>query len=155
MTRRGFSLIELLLVIVIIGLVGLIATPRLRTSLERSKVRAVRSSLANYVSKARATAVARGCQATLNVTGGAAGTVWITACLTTTVGAGGGTETVGQRDSIAANNKVTITTDVASLVFDRRGIRTDRALSTIVVQSNTSTLKDSIQINQVGRVIQR
>lgn len=155
MKRDGFTLIELLVVISIIGLVGMIATPRLRTITERANVRAVRSSLANHVSKARNTAVARGCPATLNVTGGTAGKVWITSCLTSTVGAGGGTETVGLVDSLAAAHKVTLTTNVAALTFDRRGIRTNRVLSTIVVQSNASGLSDSIQINPVGRVILR
>lgn len=155
MNRRGFSLIEMLLVIVIIGLVGMIATPRMRESLERSKVRAARSALASHVARTRATAVARGCQATLNVTTGAAGKLWVTSCLTTTVGAGGATQTVGRVDSLAARQKVTITSDVAALSFDRRGIRTNRVLSTIRVQSTTTALIDSIQINPVGRVVLR
>ncbi len=155
MTQRGFSLVELLLVIVIIGVVGRIAIPRMRDSVERANVRAARVAVANTVAKARATAVARGCPATFNITTGTAGKVWITACQTTNVGAGGATETVGQVDSLAARYKVSIASDVASFVFDRRGLRTDYTLSTIRVSSTNSTQNDSIQVNQVGRVVVR
>lgn len=155
MNQRGFSLIEMLLVITIIGLVGVIALPRMRDSVERANVRAARVSLANTVSRTRATAVARGCPATFNITTGTAGKVWITACQTTNVGAGGATETVGRVDSLAARYKVSIASDVVSFVFDRRGLRTDYTLSTIRVQSNNSSRIDSIQVNQVGRVVVR
>jgi prepilin-type N-terminal cleavage/methylation domain-containing protein len=155
MTRRGFSLVEMLLVITIIGLVGMIAIPRMRDSVERTNVRAAQVALANSIARTRATAVARGCPATFNITTGTAGKMWITACQTTNVGAGGATETVGNVDSLAARYKVSIASNVASFVFDRRGLRTDYNLSTIRVQSNNSTRLDSIQVNQVGRVIVR
>jgi Tfp pilus assembly protein FimT len=145
----------MVLVITLIGLLVMIAIPRMRDSVERTNVRAARVSLANTVAKARATAVARGCPVTFNITTGTAGKVWLTACQTTNVGAGGATETVGRVDSLAAKYKVSIASDVASFVFDRRGLRTDYNLSTIRVQSNNSTRIDSIQINQVGRVVVR
>ena len=73
MTQRGFSLIEMLLVITIIGLVGVIAIPRMRDSVERANVRAARVSLANNVSRARAT-LPHGCPRSKDETSRPAGT---------------------------------------------------------------------------------
>jgi prepilin-type N-terminal cleavage/methylation domain-containing protein len=156
MNRRGFSMIEMLLVMVIIGIVGLIGLPRMRDTVDQANVRAARSHLANMVSTARSVAVSRGCPATFNLTTGAAGTVWITACQTSNVGAGGATETVGQVEPLAARYSVTITSTLNTFVFDRRGIRTDFNLTTIRVQSTRNAARiDSIQVNQVGKVIIR
>jgi hypothetical protein len=44
---------------------------------------------------------------------------------------------------------------VASITFDRRGLRTNYVLSTIRAQSTTSSVIDSIQVNQVGKVLGR
>jgi prepilin-type N-terminal cleavage/methylation domain-containing protein len=156
MNRRGFSLMEMLVVIVIIGLSSLIAIPRLRSAVDRANVRGARGEIGDLISKARATAVARGCTATFNVTTGTTGKAWVTSCLVGTVGAVGAViDTVWIVDSLASRFKVNITSDVASIAFDRRGLRTNYVLSTIRAQSTTSTVIDSIQVNQVGKVVMR
>ncbi len=155
MNRRGFSLMEVLLVMVIIGLASMISIPRLRTAIDRANVRGARGEIGDLISKARATAVTRGCTATFNVTTGTAGKAWVTACLVSTVGAAGAIDTVWIVDSLASRFKVNITSDVASIAFDRRGLRTNYVLSTIRAQSTTTTVIDSIQVNQVGKVVLR
>jgi prepilin-type N-terminal cleavage/methylation domain-containing protein len=157
MNRRGFSLIEMLLVLVVIGLASMIAIPRLRSATDRANVRGARGEFMDLVTKARATAVARGCTATFNMTTGTAAKAWVTTCKTTDVGAAGAAlDTVWIVDSLAVRWKVNITSDVASITFDRRGIRSPaNALSTIRAQSTTSSVIDSIQVNQVGKVLGR
>jgi hypothetical protein len=110
----------------------------------------------DLVTKTRATAVARGCTATFNVTTGTAAKAWVTSCKTTDVGvAGAALDTIWIVDSLANRFKVNITSDVASITFDRRGLRTNYVLSTIRAQSTTSSVIDSIQVNQVGKVLGR
>ncbi len=157
MNRSAFSLVEMLLVMVIIGLAGLIGIPRLRSVTDRANVRGARGELMDLVTKARAVAVARGCTATFNVTTGTAAKAWVTTCKTTDVGAAGAAlDTVWIVDSLANRFKVNITSDVATITFDRRGLRTTPyVLSTMWAQSTTSSVIDSIQVNQVGKVLGR
>jgi Tfp pilus assembly protein FimT len=141
---------------IIIGLAGMIAIPRLRSTVDRANVKGARGELMDLVTKTRATAVARGCTATFNVTTGTAAKAWVTSCKTTDVGvAGAALDTIWIVDSLANRFKVNITSDVASITFDRRGLRTNYVLSTIRAQSTTSSVIDSIQVNQVGKVLGR
>ena len=157
MKRSGFSLVEMVLVIVVIGLASMIAIPRLRDVTDRANVRGARGELMDLVTKARATAVARGCTATFNMTTGTAAKAWVTTCKTTDVGvAGAALDTVWIVDSLAVRWKVNITSDVATVTFDRRGLRTlPYVTSTMRAQSTTSSVIDSIQINPVGKVLGR
>ena len=156
MSRRGFSLVEMVLVMVVIGLATMIAIPRLRNVTDRANVRGARGEFMDLVTKARATAVARGCITTFKMTTGTAAKAWVTTCKTTDVGvAGAALDTVWIVDSLAVRYKVNITSDVASITFDRRGLRTNYVLSTIRAQSTTSSVIDSIQVNQVGKVLGR
>jgi prepilin-type N-terminal cleavage/methylation domain-containing protein len=156
MNRRAFSLVEMVLVMVIIGIAGMIAIPLLRSTVDRANVRGARGELMDLVTKARATAVARGCTATFNMTTGTAAKAWVTSCKTTDVGvAGVALDTVWLVDSLAVRWKVNVTSDVATITFDRRGLRTNYVLSTMRAQSTTSSVIDSIQVNQVGKVLGR
>jgi prepilin-type N-terminal cleavage/methylation domain-containing protein len=58
-SARGFSLLELLIVVVIALVVAVIAIPRLMTSTEAFKLRSTASSVSGLVQKARMLAVAR------------------------------------------------------------------------------------------------
>ncbi|HEV7364935.1 MAG TPA: prepilin-type N-terminal cleavage/methylation domain-containing protein [Gemmatimonadales bacterium] len=157
MNRRGFSLVEMLLVMVIIGLASLIGIPRLRAVTDRANVRGARGEVMDLVSKARVVAVARGCTATFNVTTGAAAKVWVTTCKTSDVGAASAVlDTVWIVDSLANRFKVDITADVATITFDRRGLRTAPYVTSVIrAQSTTSSVIDSVQVNPVGKVLGR
>ena len=157
MSRRGFSLVEMVLVMVVIGLASMIAIPRLRNVTDRANVRGARGEFMDLVTKARATAVARGCITTFRMTTGSAAKAWVTSCKTTDVGAAGAVlDTIWVVDSIAYRWRVNITSDVDSIKFDRRGLRTNYVLSTIRAQSNdAASVIDSIQVNQVGKVLGR
>ncbi len=67
MARRGFTFIEMMTVVVLIGIIAAFGIPRLRGSLERQNVRNSKAAIATLVATARSVAVQRGCAATLNM----------------------------------------------------------------------------------------
>lgn len=156
MNRRGFTLVEMLIVIVVSALMMVLAFPRVKQAMEATSVRAARVTLANDVAKSRATAVVRGCRAVFHVVGGSSGRAWITTCRVGNVGAvAGASDTIGAVDAVSGRYGVDITTNVDSIRFDSRGIRMDYVLSTIVVTGRVYSKVDSLQIDQVGKVVQR
>src|SRR6058998_1480085 len=77
MGRKGFSTIELIVVIILIGVIASIGFPRLPDGLEKQNVRSAKALIATLAATARGAAIQRGCPATLNMT---ADSVWVTAC---------------------------------------------------------------------------
>src|SRR5207249_9066797 len=75
MRRLGFTTIELLIVIVLIGVIVTIGFPRIRRTLDKTNVRSARVYLSTAVATARAAAVQRGCRAVVHFTSGAGGPV--------------------------------------------------------------------------------
>src|SRR3989475_11879221 len=88
MNRRGFSAVELLIVIVIIGVVAMMTFPKIRTALDKTSVRSARVSINTFAAEARAAAAQRGCKALLHFAGGAATPAGVTACPRRKPGAG-------------------------------------------------------------------
>jgi prepilin-type N-terminal cleavage/methylation domain-containing protein len=151
---RGFTLIELIVVVMVIGVVIGIAAPRVKDGMEKINVREAKVSLANYVARARGSAVARGCQSTLNLTTGVAGRVWVTSCKSGDMGRTVAVDTVGTVEQLATRYGVNLTSTANTITFDRRGIATNFAFQTIKVTGTTyATVKDSIRINPVGKVL--
>ena len=58
--RKGFSLIEMAIVVSIIGIIVAIGAPRMRSVRDRSNLRAARDQLASALATARAAAVQKG-----------------------------------------------------------------------------------------------
>jgi Tfp pilus assembly protein FimT len=150
----GFTVAEMIVVVVIIGLVVGITAPRIRDGMEKINVREAKVSLANYVARTRGTAVARGCQTTLNITTGTAGKVWVTSCKSGDVGRVVAVDTVGTVDQLASRYGVNLSSTVNTITFDRRGIATNPAFQTIKVTGiQYATVKDSIRVNPIGKVV--
>ena len=151
---RGFTLIELIVVMVVIGVVIGISAPRIKDGMEKINVREAKVSMANYVGRARAGAVARGCTTTLNITTGTSGKVWITSCKSGDVGRTVAVDTIGTVDQIASRYGVNLSSTVNTIAFDRRGIATNFAFQTIKVTGNSYTsVQDSIRVNPIGKVL--
>jgi len=152
MNKRGFSAIELLVVFVIIGIIAAFGIPRVRSSVLKSNVRSAKAAMGTLVVKARAVAVARGCNATMTLTSGTTGTVSISVCADT----GTGTQTLGGLDSLAARFNVAMTPSASTLQFDPRGLATNYATLTVVFMSaSSSSIRDSVVINQLGQVVRQ
>ncbi|HEV7596431.1 MAG TPA: GspH/FimT family pseudopilin [Gemmatimonadaceae bacterium] len=151
---RGFTLIELIVVVMVIGVMIGIVAPKVKDTMEKINVREAKVSLANYVARTRGSAVARGCQSTLNLTTGTAGKVWVTSCKSGDAGRTVAIDTVGNVEQLATRYGVNLTSTVNTITFDRRGIATNFAFQTIRVAGiKYSTVKDSIRINPIGKVL--
>lgn len=152
MNKSGFTAIELLVVLTIIGIIAVFGIPRVRTTLLKSNVRSAKAAMGTLVVKARAVAVARGCSATMTLTSGTTGTVSISVCADT----GTGTQILGGVDSLAARFNVSMAPSSSTLQFDPRGLATTYASLTVVFSSaSSSSISDSVIINQLGQVVRQ
>jgi prepilin-type N-terminal cleavage/methylation domain-containing protein len=147
MRNRGFTTIEILMVMIIIGVLAAFGIPRLRNSLEKQNVRSAKALLATLVATARGVAVSRGCPATLSMTVDSA---WVTACGVSPPAA---SVQVGTKMLIGDDFSVTLGPSVSALIYDPRGIATGYQLVTVKIVGSTVT--DSLMINQVGKVIRQ
>src|SRR5688572_31124711 len=107
MGRKGFSTIEMIMVIVLIGIIATIGFPRLRRGLEKQNIRSAKAMLSTMVATARGSAIQRGCAATLNLS---SDSVWVTAC---GVNPPAASVTVGTAKRVGAEFNVTLSASSA------------------------------------------
>ena len=148
MRRVGFTTIELIIVVVMIGIIAVIGFPKIRRALDTTNVRSTRVYLGTAVATARAVAVQRGCRAAVHFS--SPGTVWVTACSRTNAAA---TDTIGSVVDLASRYNVTLAATSDSIRFDPRGLIMDNAITTVRVTGATSYGTDSVLVNQLGRVV--
>jgi prepilin-type N-terminal cleavage/methylation domain-containing protein len=144
---RGFSFIEMLVVMILIGIIASLAIPRLRGSLEKQNIRSAKALTSVLVATARGVAVQRGCSATLNMT---TDSIWVTAC---GVNPPAALVQVGTKKLVGEEFQVTLQPTAASIVFDPRGIQTSFTSTTI--RFIGANYRDSVMINQVGKVVRQ
>jgi prepilin-type N-terminal cleavage/methylation domain-containing protein len=150
MNRRGFTFIEILIVMILIGLVSAMMFPRLRTAFGSTNVRGARAALGTLAAKARAAAVARGCRSSIHFTSGIDGTVWVTVCKVKT----SGLDTLGGIEHLASRFNVILTSTSDSVTFAPSGISFDNVLTILRISTPPpGNVTDSVMINQVGKVV--
>lgn len=146
MSRKGFSTIEMIIVVILIGTIAAIGFPRLRSSLDRQNIRSAKALLATLAATARGTAIQRGCAARLNIN---ADSAWVTAC-----GVTGNppplNQPVGTKRLIGSEFGVMLSSTAPTVTYDPRGIRVNFQTTTIRVIG--PQFRDSVIINEVGRV---
>src|SRR2546426_8682145 len=116
MERSGFTTIEMIIVVLIIGVIAAIGFPKIRGTLDKTNVRSARVYLSTQLVTARATAVPRGCYAVVHFTSGASGAIWVTACPRRMPGAGTG-ETIGGGGQRGGRYNVTLAATRDSLAL--------------------------------------
>ena len=144
MGRKGFSMIEMLFVFIVVGLIMAIGYPRLHDSLEKQNIRGAKALLTTLAATARGTAVQRGCSATLNLT---VDSVWVTAC---GVNPPAASVQVGTKKLVGDDFGVTMVPSAATVIYDPRGIAT--VFQSTSVRIVGAHFTDSVIINQVGKV---
>ena len=144
MGRKGFTTVEMIIVLILIGVIVSIGFPRLRDGLEKQNVRSSKALIATLAATARGAAIQRGCSATLNMT---ADSVWITAC---GVNPPAASVQVGTKKLVGSEFSVTLNPTVGTVVYDPRGIATVFEPRTIRVIG--PHYRDSVMINEVGKV---
>jgi len=150
MTKRGFTIIEMLIVLVLFGLIAALAFPRLRDAFEKSNVRGARVAAGTIAAKARAAAVARGCRSALHFGALDGGTVWVTVCKVDTTA---GVDTLGGVEHLASRFNVEFKYSRDSVTYAPSGVSFDNVLTTLWLRSRSGSVRDSVMINQVGKVV--
>jgi prepilin-type N-terminal cleavage/methylation domain-containing protein len=145
MARRGFTLIEIMIAIGLIGLMSAMAYPRIRDALTKQAARSGRAAVIAMQAKARATAIQRGRAAQLVISGNS---VLIVSKKPVT----GAVDTVGSVENLNSRFGVTLVTTRDTLKFDPRGLGIDAGDSEIRVSKGAYTY--AVTFSQYGRIIQ-
>lgn len=140
--RPGFTLIELMIAVVLMGIIAAIAAPRLASIRDKASVRAATQQVGAYVATARAAAIRRGMRANFKTR---ADTMWIE------IQQPGAPEIIAPRIPLSATFNVTMTSTTDSIVFDARGFAINLdGTKTFVV--SRSSVRDSICVTRLGMV---
>ena len=147
--RRGFSIIEMLIVLIISGLVMQMALPRFAAMRDRMALRAAKQQIGAYLVTARAVAIRRSRTSTFRISGS---TAWVTAAKSD------GTDSLVARNvQLLSSSGVTVTkggsTNADSVRYDPRGMAMLNSARTYVLTRNS--LKDSICISRLGLIARR
>jgi len=143
MNRHGFSLIELLIVIIIIGAVASIGYPQVRKGLEARRVAGARIAITTMNAKARALAVQRSRVVRLVFD---ANTIY----LVTTHPVTGVVDTVDRR-GLYDMYGVAVTSSADELIYDPRGLGLQTVGTTVTV-TRPGGFADTVTIAPLGGV---
>jgi len=146
MLRKGFTLVELLVAIVVAGALMAIAIPRMRGVIIKEDLRSSRREVATRLQQARSAAVQRGCPATLNIDA-ATTRVWVTTCRVNGVGL----DTLNQIANLRTRYQVAMTATGNQVRFGPHGLAMEA--STLSLRFTRSGLADSLGISPVGRAM--
>jgi Tfp pilus assembly protein FimT len=139
-------MIELLIVVVIMGVITLVAFPKIQSAFRASALRGARTRLITVYGAARGAAVQSNRPVRVHMSGNS---VWVTATPRLTVGGSGTADTIGAVQSVYDIFGVTLASSVDSLMLDPRGLGLNGAT---LVLANASGA-DTISITGFGRVI--
>lgn len=149
MRQRGFTFVEILIVMVLIGIIASLGIPRIRSAIYKQNVRSARVLAGTLVVKARAAAIQRGCASAVHFSTGTNGKMWVTTCKTN---ATAGIDTLGGMESIAARYSVTFSPSTDSVRFMPNGLALNNNAGT-VLKFTSSSYSDSVMVNSVGKVV--
>lgn len=147
--RRGFSLIEMLVVLIVSGLVLKMALPRFAAMRDRMALRAAKQQISAYLVTARAIAIRRAKVSTFKVKNN---TIWAT----TTSSTGTDSTITGTVPLLTARGVTVSRQGIGasdSIRFDPRGFALLNNARTYVLTRNS--LKDSICISRLGLIARR
>lgn len=145
--RQGFTLIETILAILILGIVVLIGFPRLSAGMTSANVRGARTALVNLLAKARTTATHANRITLVKIEGDNALVLMRPRLLP----GAGNADTLGAVVRLGDTYGVTVTATIDSVRFDPRGLGTGFGTgTTFVISRNEHT--ETIRIDGLGRV---
>ena len=145
----GFTLVETLMVVVILGTVALIGVPRVQSGLNSTNLRGARTTFVNLIAKARASATQTSRVTLLKIEGNNA---YVLARPRMVPLAGSTADTVGTVQPLDQLYGVTLTAAVDSIRFDPRGLGSGFGSGT-VFQLSRDGHTDSIRVDGLGRVM--
>lgn len=146
--RKGFTLIETLLVVTILGMVVLIGFPRMSAAMTSTSVRGARTTLINLLARARTAATQGNRIALVKIEGDNAFVLMRPRSLP----GAGDADTLGAVARLGDSYGVTVTATIDSVRFDPRGFAAGFGMGTAFVISRNGTA-DTIWVDGLGRVI--
>ena len=146
---NGFTLVEMMIVVALIGAVLMIGWPKVASGLAKTNLRSSRTTVANMFAKARAFAMQSNRRTWINFNGN---NVVITAPPRTLPGAGtldsiGGVEKLSEAYGVALTSSPTTT----SVTYDPRGIRLLGG-GAVKFMLTRNSKQDSVMVDAIGRV---
>lgn len=153
MRNKGFSTIEMVIVVVVMGLIAMMGFPRIRDAVEQQKRRSIRAALVSYMALARNSAVARGCRSAVHFISGPNSKVWVTTCSTLPTALPGARDTLAGPEWTEERWGYRLQSGRDSVNFDARGLRPNLVYTTIKIRTKADQDRDSVVVNGVGKVI--
>lgn len=149
-SRPGFSLIEILIVVVIVGVLTMIAAPRVRATSDQYNVKAARERIASSVATARATAIHSGRESVFWTSGN-----WF-AVWTQNPTTGAWQQAVPWQNMISTHSGVNLQIGGAGwsyVWFEPRGLTKYRPSSTVVFRLVGKATTDSVCVSRLGQIL--
>ena len=141
--RRGFTMVEVLAVIVIMSLIMAIAAPRLGAARERGNVESAKIHVASTIATARAAAIRRGVPARFERE---KNDVWVS------VITAGGWQELSPRVRLDSLYRVALDATNNVVVFDQRGVAVGLGGTAKFVVAH-SGLRDSVCVSRAGMIM--
>jgi prepilin-type N-terminal cleavage/methylation domain-containing protein len=146
--RWGFTLVETLVVVVILGLIAIIGFPRISAAMVKSDLRAARTTMINLVATARAASVQSNRVTWIKRAGTSA---YVGATPRVVPLAGSTADTVGPIRNLGTTYGVTMS-GADSIQFDPRGFGSWTGGGTVSIVLSRSSHSETITIDGLGRV---
>ena len=148
---NGFTLVEMMIVVVLIGAILLIGWPKVASGLAKTNLRSSRTTVANMFAKARAFAMQSNRRTSINFNGN---NVVITASPRTLGGVGNTVDSIGGVEKLSEAYGVALTSSpaTAQVAYDPRGFRSVGSPSVKFMLSRNSK-QDSVMVDALGRVV--
>jgi prepilin-type N-terminal cleavage/methylation domain-containing protein len=140
--RAGFTLIEMLMVVLLIGVLGVTVTPRVKDALAAASLRSAKFEILAQLRRARATAIQRGKVARVTMSGG---------LVRVTVDSSGQQVAVGAPVDFYRYYRVTVSGTTGTVSYDPRGFAVGLNNAERITLSR-STKRDSVCVSRIGRI---
>jgi prepilin-type N-terminal cleavage/methylation domain-containing protein len=147
--KSGYTLAEMLMVVVIIGILGSVSLPRLSSMRNKAKVNAAMTRFHRGVIAARQAAIQRGKRSFFKTNNN---TFWVTV---DTTGENTDSVVVISALDLLAENEVSITSPsgLYTIEFDPRGVSTQTAKKSFLFSHLSTGTMDSLCVSKLGNTI--
>jgi len=146
--RNGFTLFELLTVVVIIGVVSMFAFPRMQEAWNRSSLRGARNKLVAIYASSRAAAIETNRTVWVHFR---SDTVWVTATPRLATTGSGTKDTIGVVQALDASYGVALVSSADSLQIDPRGLGVNGGSTTFNITKDEYA--DTLVVSGFGRIV--
>jgi prepilin-type N-terminal cleavage/methylation domain-containing protein len=150
--RSGFTLIETLLAVIIVGVMTLMAYPRVNNAMVKSNLRGARTRVVNMLSAARAAATQGGRSASyLRFNGN---TAVVTASPRRVALAGSTEDTLGVAVNLstAYGATVAVSNGTTQIAYDSRGIAAGVSANPVTITLTHGSYSQTVGVDMLGRV---